>query len=613
MKKLKLLGERMSKLFFHKITLTIIVPIFAISGLILAGISMASSPSTNVVQNQGAGICGARVSPYNYQVPFGNAPWNVPVCGLEKHPRSDDYSNRMFTHGTYNDGTPATANNIGKFTVGFGFEPAEKNWTRAVYYASDATTTKKVQTCANNCLMSNFDDGANIYSPKAWLPDREFPWNPKWEVAAAGDNELIIIDEAKGLLYSFTSVKTGVTAFTQCFPWDQNRLCASSAHILRDHNGKVADYRTFEGSDGSRGGGINYFATLLTPEEVKAGEIRHALGMAIFNPTFGPECTKQELNANNANTIDVTCGTTVAPAAKFENAHLRSIGDRFPNLKNLPIDKTMTLSKTVPEGMRFALDIDDSYITNWINSRPDLKSNPQKAKTARIIATALRDYGWMPLDTSGNSAGIQTAGGMSEKNRKLWNELGITSEKDDNILQGLITKDNIYAIEPPVNNCIDGSKSEYFCTYTSSKYQTSNPTTPSTPTTTPSTPQTTPSSNPSNPTTPSTPVVSPTNTQFPSVIPVAIDWNPQLFEFHQAASISWSQSDSPNGIAKYVLKKNGKTLYEGSGRFFKDFKIDDGNSYVYEVTAIDKKGNISKTSSYKKTLSCTWFGWVCNF
>ncbi len=617
-----------SNVAFRKSVHILGISIFAISGIVLAGISLASTPSSQVIQNRAAGECGARVKNYSYQVPFGDAPWNVPVCGLTKHPRSAEYASRMYNYGVYNDETADTKNNKGKFGVSFGFEEPDKNWTRAVYYASDATTTKKVQTCANNCNMSNFDDGENIYSPKAWLPDREFPWNPKWNVASAGDNELIIIDEAKGYLYSFSSVKTGATAFTQCFPWDQKRLCASSARILRDHNDKIVDYRTFEGSDGSRGGGINYYATLLTPQEVAAGEVRHALGMGIFNSAFGPECTEEQLAKNDPRVIDVTCGTAVAPAAKFEWASVKSLGERLPRFQGQAVDKAMTLSKTVPEGMRFALDIDDAFIENWINSKPDLKNNPRKAQTARIIARALRDYGWMPLDTSGYGSGIQTAGGMSDKNRKLWEELGITDKKDDNILHGLFTQDNIYVVEPPVNNCVNGKKSKFYCKYTSSKYPasatgTSEPvTTPSTPTptqpTTPTTPTnpappTPPGSGPTAPTPPASPVVTPTSVSVPTKVPVSIGWNPQLFEFHQAANLSWSASDSPHGIAKYIVRKNGKQLYSGSNRSYTDFKIDDGQKYKYEITAVDKKGNISKTTTYEKTLRCTWFGWVCNF
>lgn len=612
-----------------------VIAVFAVIGIVVAGFSLASSPDVHTPQSAASSTCGARVKGYDYQVPFGDAPWNVPVCDLPRHPRSDDYASRMYNYGISNDGSPAALNNRGKFNVSFGFEPAQSNWTRAVYYAKDATTTIQVQVCSNGCHPSNLDDGKNMYSTEAYLPQRKIPWNPAWKIAEAGDNELIIIDEDKGHLYSFSSVKTGLAAVTQCGPFFRERLCASSAKILRDHSKNIVDYRTFEGSDGSRGGGISYFATLVTPQEVAAGEIRHALGAAIFNSSFGPECTKEQLAKNDPKVIDVTCGTAVAPAGKFEHKGVKSIGERIAHLRGKPIDTSMTLSKTVPEGMRFALDIDDAYIENWLNSRPDLKANPRKAETARIFARALRDYGWMPLDTSGYGVSFQLAGGMSAKNRALWQELGISSEKDNNLLHGLFTEDNIYVVDPPTNQCVDGTKSKFYCAYTASKYEKTNsgkPAAPAQPKPTPAPQPSSPSSPPSDPTpepaapptqpkpspapqpsSPANPVITPTSVTLPASIPVRIGWDWQMFEFHQGANLSWSASSSPHGIKKYVIKKNGQTIYEGSSRKYTDFRIDNGQKYKYELTAVDNRNNVSAVTTYEKTLQCAWFGWVCTF
>lgn len=620
---------------FRRFSNTVGIFAFALVGVWLAGYSMASTPSNLVSQSDSKDNCGKRVANYNYQVPFGNASWNTPVCGLKRSDRSSEYASRMFNFGVINDGTAETANNKGKFTVGFGLEPLEKNWTRAVYYASDATTTRKVQTCANNCGMSNFDGAKKSrLGTKAFLPDLEFPWNPSWEVASAGDNAILIIDEDNGRIFSFSAVKTGPAATAQCFPWDQKRLCASSADILRDYNGNIADYRTYEGSDGSRGAGINNYATLLTPQEIQAGEIRHALGMGIFNTSFGPACTTEQLAQNDPKVIDVACGTAVAPAGKFEWAGVKTIGERVPSHKGKTIDSVMTIDKTVPEGVRFALDIDDAYIENWINSRDDLKSNPRKAETVRIIARALRDYGWMPVDTGGQGANIQTAGGISQKNRQLWSDLGITDKSDDKLLYGLFTETNIYALEPPINNCIDGTQSKYYCPYTSSTYADSpaqeNNTTPNSGND--SNPDNTTNQIPDNdhlvpvPKTPlpieddsipneapTDPVIVPTSIVLPNTMAVQIGWNPSMFEFHQSAKLRWGSSTSPHSIAKYVVKKNGKVIYEGSRQNYTDFAIDTGQKYRYEFSAIDGKGNVSQTSTYEKTLDCGWLGWSCRF
>lgn len=626
-----------------------VVIIFAVAGVVLAGISLANTttPTTTTSSVSASSDCGKQKSQYTYQVPFGNAAWNQLVCGLPRHPRSAEYASRMFNYGVMNDGTPETANNKGKFEISFGFEPWHENWTRAVYYAKDATTTIQAQVCTNGCIPSNLDDGKNMYTVEAYFPKRKIPWNPEWKVAGGGDNELIIIDEEKGYLYSFSSVKTGVLAESQCGIGASQRLCASSAEILRTHGArtadrKVTDYRTFEGSDGSRGAGINYFATLVTPEEVMAGEIRHALGMGVFNTSFGPECTKEQLAKNDPKVIDVSCATAVAPAAKFEWPRARSIGDRVAHLKNTPIDRAMSLSKTVPQGMRFALDISNAEIENWIRSRPDLqgKENETKANTARVFAKALRDYGWMPVDTTGYGSGIQVAGAMSSDAKRKWESLGITNEKDNGLLYGLFTKDNIYVVDPPLNHCLDGTKSKFYCKYTTSQYpavaspQTPAPQTPSTPPIDepedsgdstpqepPATPDPTPQPTPStpNPTPPVSPqpttgtTITPASVELPAAIPIQIGWDWNMFEFHQGAQLSWGASSSPHGIKQYVIKKNGKVIYKGSNRSYTDFRIDDGQKYKYELTAIDNKGNVSKTSSFDGTVRCTWFGWSCGF
>ncbi len=651
-KKIKVLRRKYknNKKFRKNINITALF-VFALVGVALMGMSMASSPKVVTPKSAQSPACGARVQNYNYQVPFGDAPWNVPVCNLPKFSQSDDYSKRLWNYGVFHDGGQWQKDNIGQFGIEFGMGPAETSWSRAVYYAKDATTTMQVRVCTNNCYPSNFDDGKNMYTLEAHLPERKFPWNPSWKVPGAGDNEVVIIDEDKGLLYSFASVKTGALATAQCGLIAPERLCASSAKILRTNaastkDRKVADYRTFEGSDGSRGVGFNYFATLLTPQEIEAGEIRHALGMAMPNTMFGPECTKQQLATNDwKNVIGKQCGTAIAPAAKFEWPNAKSVGERLPSLKGSLMDKEVTLSQTIPEGMRFALNMSEAEIDEWIRKRPDLNENNEKsrakARTAKIIAMALKDYGWISVDTNGARAGIQTAGGVSDVNRKVWNRLGITSEDDDKILAGLFTPSNIYVVEPSTNYCTDGTKSKFYCEYDSSKYEVSGTVVPTPPTNTPTAPSPSPSPSPAptpNPSTPNQPqptqndpnaknpapgsnqtppnnnqYMTPTSVVVSNNIPVEVGWNSKLFEFHQGAKLSWTASNSPNGISKYVVKKNGKTIYEGTSLRYTDFGIDDGQKYTYEITAVDKKGNISQPTIFERYMRCSWFGWVCGF
>ncbi len=548
--------------------------------------------------------CKNLVQNYTYQVPFGSAPWNIPVCNLPKHPQSADYANRFYNYAYGNDGTAASAGNRGRLDVSFGFEPAASNFTRAVYFAKDATTTIQVRVCGNGCSPSNFDDGATPSSANSYLPNRSIPWNPTWKAAEGGDNEMVILDDTNGQLISLAGVRTGLGAFTLCGIIAPERLCVTNAKILRDQQNNVTDYRTYAGSSGDRGGGISYYATLLTPQEVAAGEIRHALGIGIVNTAFGPECTKSQLATNDPKVVGVTCGTAVAPAAKFEWASARKLSDRVSKLA--PIDNYVTLDKTIPEGMRFALNITETDITNWINSRADLKANPTKAQTARIIARALRDYGMMPLDTSGTPARVQVAGVLSEKNKALWNQLGITQDSDDNILKGLLTPSNIYVVDTPTNNCTNGTKSKYYCPYTSSLYQINSPS-----------PATTTSSTSIQPTTTVTPTVvtsspPPTSTPPPSAdtqaptAPLAPtpSLSLDLLRFRYNIVLNWKASTDNIGVKAYRISRNGQQIGQVNNLTFTDTTAVANTPYTYTIQAIDAAGNVSSPATLKVQGSC---------
>lgn len=465
--------------FFKKYGKKLTIVVFAVVGVALLGLSFAADNT--------AGTCGARVQNYTYQVPFGKAAWNVPVCNLAKHPQSADYVNRLYNYGRNNDGSPSAMAQRGNITVGFGMGDLKSTFSRAVYDVEDATTKIKVQVCGTpNCNPSNLD-GAKVPAPafgqvdKRYLPDAEVPWNPDWPVAQAGDNEVVIRDSKSGKLWSFAQVKKiypsgdprNLTegAIGQCGIIKSDRtLCVVSAKILRDYNGAVADYRTYEGSTGDRGGGISYYSTLLTPEEVEAGEIRHALGVGLFNTAYGPECTKDQLAKNDPNVVGKSCGTAMAPAGKFEWGDSIKASERAAT--DPKFDDILTLNKTIPEGMRFALKPEvftDTYIKNWVDAR----YTGQKARTAKIIVTALRDYGFIAVDTGGVTS-IQTAGGVSPKNREKWNGLGISSTDDHSMLHGLFNESSFYVVEPPVNQCIDGTKSKFYCKYNTSKYEATN-------------------------------------------------------------------------------------------------------------------------------------------
>lgn len=425
----------------------------------------------------GSNTCGKSVANYNYQVPFGNAVWNQPICNLPRHPRSADYANRLYRWGNLHDGT-RPADDYRNGLIGFNPDypkptPTDPTglqgfWTREVYLASKATTEKQV---ISTRYPSNFDgikwNSNNFVAKPGYVskfPDTKMPWNPDWKTGLGNDSEMFILDDrpnspTQGNIYTIWGYKNN-----DCLLYSSSgKVCGASIGMLRDHYGNIADYRTFEGYIGERGVGLSYYATLVTPDEILAGEIRHAMGITIPNVATGPICTTEQLGTTAEGN---DCGTAVAPASKFEHG-LRLTSDFFAE----PYRTIYTQEKKIPEGMRFGIDITDTQIEAWIASRPELTG--ATANTARIVAKAIRDYGLMVVDTSGFSSGIQHAGTVNPDNRQKWIDLGLGPEWEDsknNLLKGLITTTNLYVVDPPTLTCADGTTSKYYCKWLSAKY-----------------------------------------------------------------------------------------------------------------------------------------------
>ncbi len=417
--------------------------------------------------------CGKQVANYTYKVPFGNAIWNQPICGLPRHPQSADYASRFFEWGHVNDGSAANDSNNGKISNNPGYpdpdrlNPLEHLFTREIYYASKATTESRIGTVS---YSSNLDGDDN----KSWAPDAKIPWNPAWEASQGGDNEMIILDDRPGATQGRIYFLSGYYPSYPTFPqrkippvgcpaiWQQNRLCTYKTTVGRDLAGNYIDYRTYEGFIKDRGVGLSYLATLVTPEEVSAGEIRHAVGIAIPNTALGPGCTATQ--QGNWSQEGKTCGTAVAPATKHEQASRTTAEWLAQEFRSV-----YTLDKTIPEGMLFGLDISYDQIETWLNSRTDLSQ--RRKDTARVFARALKDYGMMVVDTNGNRVSIQQAGGINPDNAAKWTSLGMGPDDKNNMLDGLVTANNLYVVNPPVATCKDGKTIRYYCDWTSIRYQ----------------------------------------------------------------------------------------------------------------------------------------------
>jgi hypothetical protein len=100
------------------------------------------------------------------------------------------------------------------------------------------------------------------------------------------------------------------------------------------------------------------------------------------------------------------------------------------------------IANPIPEGMRFALDVTDAQIESWVATKPAAYQ-----KLARIVARALRDYGWFITDTGG-AANLQIEAEASAG--ALWRAQCIdpTSTTVRDLVDGLMTESRIYAIVP---------------------------------------------------------------------------------------------------------------------------------------------------------------------
>jgi hypothetical protein len=306
----------------------------------------------------------AEFNPEQYRRPFGpNAPWNVPVHGLPRHPRSDVYAERLWSD--------APSHHPGNFNLTFD------GYTYPVYYASEATGRFPVRT-------------------RRWktpLDGTEIPWNPAWQPATGTDAQIILLDRQQGREWDLWQVR-----------FDGETVTVSNGNLV------PGDYRTREDGFGpSRGCGIPYLAMLVRPEEIMLGEVRHALSMPIRN-------TDGELY--------------VAPATKLEHPDRPGGG--------------------IPEGMRFALHVTDQEIEEWVRSLP-AELPDQTRRSARVIAVALRDYGWFITDTSGG-AHLQFEDRITAEEK--WQALGLADSGEDwprypqDLLDGLMTRERIYALVP---------------------------------------------------------------------------------------------------------------------------------------------------------------------
>ena len=176
------------------------------------------------------------------------------------------------------------------------------------------------------------------------LHGQTMPWNPVWQPSAGSDGQVIVTDPDSGREWNLWQVVL-----------DGSGLVATNGNLIPG-----SYWVREEGFVLSRGVGIPYLAMLVTPEEIARGRIDHALAMAVRN----------------------TSGRSfVPPATKLE------FGDH---------------PEGIPEGMRFALDVTEEDIDAWVRALPAGVPEGMR-RFARVVAIALREYGWFITDSTGTA------------------------------------------------------------------------------------------------------------------------------------------------------------------------------------------------------------------
>ena len=345
------------------------------------------------------------------------ASWNQLAATFGPSKTLQPYVERWWRYG-------GGADKPGYVSVAFG------DYSIPVYDAANATTVARVYLAVWAQRLYVSPVGVTM------------PWNPAWKPGTGNDGLMTIIDYKTGTVWSVGGIgqlaancwdlfgPNGQAGFDVNNP---NHLCTSGMS-RREGIYTFADGTTVDG----RGMGIDQIALTVRASEVRSGAIRHAVPMAITATMFGPACPGGSADPG----FGVSCGSWVKPATKLERIN--------PNIGcAAQVVSDTERSKTIPEGMRFALRITDAEINTWLDAR---KYTGQLRETARIFAVALRDYGWIIAETGCHGMLIQTDSVLAGDAAPVWKQLGISGSgafPNGDLLAGLITQERTYVVEPP--------------------------------------------------------------------------------------------------------------------------------------------------------------------
>jgi hypothetical protein len=372
-----------------------------------------------------------------------DASWNKPVSafGAATDNRLTQYADRFWNYA----GLPAEP---GDTNVHF------RDYSVPIYDVSEANTTVRI-------FQAIWAQNQQSFSTAGGQIGDTVPWNTSWKPGTGNDRIMHIVNYDTGYNYGFWVVDEpkiacndrnifGIALFdgpntkAGYEPDNPNHLCMAA------YGQYTGLYTVKDGTThNDRGMGIDKLALVTRANEVKSGAIRHALELTITSTMFGsPECSPA--NSAFVSGAGVDCGFYLPPSTRVEFSGNEN--DRITNRCSVPTQVNSTgRSKTIPEGIRIALNISDGDIQAWLNQRGFTGA---KRETARIFAVALRDYGAIVGETGCFGIGIETDGLMNPTTANTWASLGITDIPGDknphgDLLDGLFTRQRIYVVNPP--------------------------------------------------------------------------------------------------------------------------------------------------------------------
>ncbi len=357
---------------------------------------------------------------------------------------------------------------------------ALRNYSIPIYDAADATTTIRIyqQNEARNTVgypweRSDTYGSLAVGANGVRLGD-SIPWNPAWTRPPGVDGIVAVVNYQTGEawdIYNYDIDKIGCNAFHNWNNDNGNNQpgflggAVPSYNPVFDANNashkcaqSIAHYTnifTDPGTVSDRGAGFAKLATITRAAEVESGEIKHALALTLFNQMFGPACSPN--NTLAASGAGDSCAVYQAPGSKVE--HLSVFANNACG-NDQPVSTNTTRARTVASGQRFALNVTDQEITNWLDARGYTGT---KRNTARIFAVAMRDYGFIVAETGcANRPHIETDGFVNADTKRKWENLGVTDTSgydgdadgktdypsQDFLWTGLITKERIRLVNP---------------------------------------------------------------------------------------------------------------------------------------------------------------------